>query len=211
MLNKHSTFLNWLFLWATLTIVFNMTGLEIASLISFLILLIGAFCKIVRYYYRKWNLVNPLKIVSLFDGAISPDTQYLLIEISTKTKITIESFCLYFTNYQYDELSNAPKIKGLYNCLSGKILKDKLILQDSTQDNHWYWLNHPVFQQPCISLALAILCEQPFDGILKIDLSCAEINRIIYDVPFKITNIADNYNNQGAKGILLVQKINLHK
>jgi hypothetical protein len=206
---KRFTYLHWIILWAILSIVFNMTGTDwgiVASVISAIILVAGLLFGFGRWYYRKWQLNDPVRIISKFIGSTSSDVQYLSIALDTKTKIAIQSVCLYFTNEKYEELENSPSIKGLYHCLSGEILKDNSISAYSTVDNRWFWLNEPSFQQPSISIALAFIAKVSFDGLLKFDLDCTETGRIIYDLPFKITETKEIYFNKGKKGSLLVKK-----
>jgi hypothetical protein len=175
MLRKRCTLLHWIIIWATLSIVFDMTNIDIASIISAIILVAGIFVAFGKWYYHKWQLADPISITSNFIGSTSLDVQYLIIALDTKTKINIQSVCLYFTNEKYDDLENKPTIKGLCHCLSGEILKDSPIPIHSIAGNRWFWLNQPTFQQPNISIALAFVAKVPFEGLLKFDLSCVEI------------------------------------
>jgi hypothetical protein len=168
---------------------------QIASIVSAIILVAGTLFALGRLAYRKWILRHqPFEIDYLYTASSSPRAQYILIALRKRTKLNAKFMCLSFGGQ-----GEKPTIKGLYNCISGKILEDNPIPAHSIANGNWYWQNQPMLQQSNISLALAFIANKPFDGFVRVDLDCDETGRIIYDVPFKITEVKETYSGKASK------------
>lgn len=206
MLTGKFTLLKWIWVWGTLTLMFAWLTQETQSLwtfitviVTFLIMITGIVYHWSKRSRRKYNLRHqPFEGLYWYTAASSPRNQDILLSLQMKTRITIE-----FMTLSFEGQGTKPIIKGLYNCVSGRILKDTPISVNSIIDGSWICQNQPTFQQSDIGLAVEFIAEEPFDGVLKFDLKCDEVDRIIYDIPFKVTEVMELYNGKLRKVSLL--------
>ena len=202
MFNKKFTTLHWIYLWVVVTLMFALLAektqnnwIFATTVISAAILVGGTLITAFKICHRKWILRHkPFVVLYDYSASCSKDKQYLLLAIKMKTKQVIEYFSL-----RFDGNGEKPIIITLHNCISGVILKDRPIPFLSNIDGNWCWENQPTFQQSDISLAVEFITTKQFDGFLKIDLKCDKVDRIIYEIPFKITDTKTHYNGFGER------------
>jgi len=165
-----------------------------ATITSATILVIGTLITLYKIVRHKWIIHhNPLIILYLYTARPSIDTEYVLLQIQPKTKLSVEFMCLSF-----EGSGVKPIIKGLFYCISGRILKNDPIPISVIEDS-WVWKCQPPLQEFDFGLAIAFIADKSFDGILKIDLSGVGIDRVIYSIPFKISDIKETHNGFGRK------------
>jgi len=204
-LSKRPTLLHWIIFWAVLSIVFNMTGTDwgiVASVISAIILVVGTLLTFGKRVYHKWVLLrNPLNIIYEYSAPISPNDHKIGLSMLKKTRLTINFLCLSFEGQE-----EKPIIKGVYNYTSGRILTDNPLPVHSKVEDSWILQDQPALRQSDISLAVGFIAEKPFDGILRIDLKCDEVDRIIYNIHVKIMEKEEHRSGKGHKGSLSLKK-----
>jgi hypothetical protein len=202
MFTKKFTVLQWIYFWGLLTLMLawlaEMTQsnwIVVATIISAVILVVGTLFTFYKICHRKWILRHkPFSIIYLYTASLSQESQFLRLAIEMNTKQVIE-----YLSLRFEGRGEIPNIVTMHNCISGVILKDRPIPFISHIDNNWCWENQATFQQRNISLAIEFMSVKPFDGFLKIDLKCDEIDRIVYKIPFQISDTQELYKGSAQR------------